>query len=909
MTSTGGNPGLADGTTNAQIAMMAALGPCGDLSYTYINLNEVTTVAAVASLAPYLQSYSALGSGVSDSQNMADAFTMAGELANVGTGSTPGINVPAGQTVASQKLNSLANILSGCVNSAGGKAGDASRCGLLFSLATPQGANVPTDTVGALVNIAKNPTSNVVPIFDLGSPTAPFQPSLTSAPSDWNLGLTSSTPTPVFSPLPGTTSAPPSITLTDSDSAAAIYYTTDGSVPTSSATLYTGAFTLSATSTVRAIAIAGGISSLLAAGTYTVSPQTLGLVFLTTPASVMSGAAITPALRVVVEDQNGVVNQNFTGQVTVGFASDPTNSALTGTLSVPAVSGVATFSNVVIAQPGSGYQLAASGPGLTGAVSASFAATASASLVTVTPASVNVAPSQTQAFVATASNGSAVTWAISPAAGSISATGLYTAPATVPSTTMVTVTATSVANPSQTASAVVTIAPAIGATYYLASASGGGSDVNTGLTAASPWLTPNHPLNCGDTILAAPGTSYDANNFATGQWGNVTCSGGQAVAWLKCATFDGCKISTSTLDGMHVSASNWGVQGWEVTTTGGGGGGCFTAQPTSRTVSLHHVIFANDIANGCEGSGFNTYDFGTAGVDYLSLVGNIVYQAAQGSGQCFSGISIYEPIKYDSLPGTHIYVAGNIVWDNVDPNQCGGSSPTDGEGILFDTFDGSQTSGYVPYTQQAVMTNNITVGNGNSGVKVYQNDVGTGPFAQLYMTHNTTWGNTAATNESGSECAEVMLIATTNTQVYGNLSVPVSGTSCGGNPLYAYYVVSSPTTTNSIYGNWAYSPTGNNGGIGGGSTGFSFGTGNVFGTNPLLANPSIPGAPNCSTSSSVPNCMATAIANFAPKNAAAVTYGYQTPSPVGTYDPLFPQWLCNVTLPSGLVTMGCNTGP
>jgi hypothetical protein len=358
-----------------------------------------------------------------------------------------------------------------------------------------------------------------------------------------------------------------------------------------------------------------------------------------------------------------------------------------------------------------------------------------------------------------------------------------------------------------------------------------------------------------------------------------------------------------------VSASNWGVQGWEATTTGSGGGGCFTAQSTNRTVSLHHIIFANDVANGCEGSGFNTYDFGTAGVDYLALIGNIVYQAAEGSGQCFSGISIYEPIQYDSLAGTHIYVAGNIVWNNLDPNQCGGTPPTDGEGILFDTFDGSQTAGYVPYTQQAVMTNNIAIGNGNSGIKEYQNDIGSGPFAHIYMTQNTTWGNAAAKNETGSECAEVMLIAASNTQVYGNLSVPATATSCGGNPLYAYYIVSSPTTSNSIYGNWAYSPGGNNGGIGGGSTGFAFGTGNVFGTNPTLANPSIPGAPNCSAASSVTNCMATTIANFLPTNSAAAAYGYQVPSSTPAYDPLFPQWLCNVTLPNGLVTMGCRTSP
>jgi hypothetical protein len=54
--------------------------------------------------------------------------------------------------------------------------------------------------------------------------------------------------------------------------------------------------------------------------------------------------------------------------------------------------------------------------------------------------------------------------------------------------------------------------------------------------------------------------------------------------------------------------------------------------------------------------------------------------------------------------------------------------------------------------------------------------------------------------------------------------------------------------------------------------------------------------------------MTTVIANFTPTAAGAGAYGYQIPSSASVYDPLFPQWLCNVNLPSGLVTMGCVTG-
>src|SRR6202043_725660 len=41
----------------------------------------------------------------------------------------------------------------------------------------------------------------------------------------------------------------------------------------------------------------------------------------------------------------------------------------------------------------------------------------------------------------------------------------------------------------------------------------------------------------------------------------------------------------------------------------------------------------------------------------------------------------------------------------------------------------------------------------------------------------------------------------------------------------------------------------------------------------------------------------------------AKAYGYQVPSTTSVSDPLFPQWLCNVNLPAGLVTMGCGGTP
>jgi len=81
--------------------------------------------------------------------------------------------------------------------------------------------------------------------------------------------------------------------------------------------------------------------------------------------------------------------------------------------------------------------------------------------VSVTPSTASLVASQPQQFTAavTGSSNTSVTWSLSPNAGSISNSGLYTAPSTIASQQTVTVTATSVADTTKTASATVTLTP------------------------------------------------------------------------------------------------------------------------------------------------------------------------------------------------------------------------------------------------------------------------------------------------------------------------------------------------------------------------------------------------------------------------------------------------------------------
>ena len=81
---------------------------------------------------------------------------------------------------------------------------------------------------------------------------------------------------PTFSPSPGTYSGVQSITLSDSTPGASIYYSTNGSTPTTGSTLYVAGnpVQVSSTETLQAIATASGYtSSVVTSGTYTISAQ------------------------------------------------------------------------------------------------------------------------------------------------------------------------------------------------------------------------------------------------------------------------------------------------------------------------------------------------------------------------------------------------------------------------------------------------------------------------------------------------------------------------------------------------------------------------------------------------------------------------------------------------------------
>src|SRR6266702_1813337 len=188
----GGNPGAG---ANSAAGLMAALGNCpvgGSFltSTPFIFVNEVSTIAAAYAMAGFASDATHVSSSSTTAAKtgIQNAFANAAQMANIATGvaltTTPGGN----GTVPQAEINTLANILAACINSAGP---GSAPCATLLGDALSGGSTgtTPTDTATAAINIAHYPGANPAALFALVTGTPPFSPGLALAPKDFAVAL------------------------------------------------------------------------------------------------------------------------------------------------------------------------------------------------------------------------------------------------------------------------------------------------------------------------------------------------------------------------------------------------------------------------------------------------------------------------------------------------------------------------------------------------------------------------------------------------------------------------------------------------------------------------------------------------------------------------------------------------
>jgi len=179
--------------------------------------------------------------------------------------------------------------------------------------------------------------------------------------------------------------------------------------------------------------------------------------------------------------------------------------------------------------------------------------------VSISPTYVAVQLGQQQQFTATVtgSGNTAVTWQVDSAiggnstAGTISTTGLYAAPSAMPNVASATVTAVSQADPSTSATAVITLVtqPASGNTYYVSTS---GNDSNPG-SFDQPWRHIQHAadlVQAGDTVYVRQGVYREVVTMKS--------SGSSTAGFITFSSYPG-ELATLDGTGQRIPNQQWGL--------------------------------------------------------------------------------------------------------------------------------------------------------------------------------------------------------------------------------------------------------------------------------------------------------------------------------------------------------------
>jgi len=304
--------------------------------------------------------------------------------------------------------------------------------------------------------------------------------------------------------------------------------------------------TLVPASPISVGAVSSADTSKSAAASVTFTGPPVAVVVTVAPTAITLGAGQSQAFTATV---TGAANSGVTWSVD-GVAGG--NSSL-GTVTS---SGLYTAPTPVPASPIAITAVSSVDSTKSGSASIAFDSPPVVIAVSVAPGTVSLSAGQSQAFSATVTgtSNSGVNWLVngvvggSSSLGTVTSSGVYTAPTPVPGSS-VSVAAVSSVDTSKSGTASVSFSGSPGTNYYVAS---NGSDASDG-SQSHPWATIQHAANvaaAGATVHVAPG-SYSGsittrtNGTASGrirflsdvQWGAIIRATAVDIVWTNLADY------------------------------------------------------------------------------------------------------------------------------------------------------------------------------------------------------------------------------------------------------------------------------------------------------------------------------------------------------------------------------------
>jgi hypothetical protein len=153
--------------------------------------------------------------------------------------------------------------------------------------------------------------------------------------------------TPIFTPAGGTYTSAQSVTISDSTSGSTVYYTTNGATPTTSSPKYSTAIPVSATQTIKAIAVASGYNnSALASAAYIISPPTATTTSISAtrnPSSFGDPVKFTATIKPAVPNGETVTFYDRSTSIGAGITQGGTASLTTNSLAAGPHSIIAAY--------------------------------------------------------------------------------------------------------------------------------------------------------------------------------------------------------------------------------------------------------------------------------------------------------------------------------------------------------------------------------------------------------------------------------------------------------------------------------------------------------------------------------------------------------------------------------------